>query len=183
MNTEEKAECKALYSTLKKKNIILYVQKTKEQNSYKWSWSPGKGRQKAKEQVEPHLTLSSVLVQQNGPLKARVIPLHGLSPSSFTRLLDTQNPPSSQLVSCDGLPGAWRAHGCWDLTIKTFSRGITWSVVWAVELGMQVWEQLAENSPRHGEEVQILVCWLPGRLCASMLSCSVVSDSLRPQGL
>lgn len=142
MNTEEKAEFKAVYSTLKKKRKTSFYmfRKLNSRTAYKWSWSPGKGRQTAKEQVESHPTppCPQLLVQQNGLLKARVIFLHGLSPSSFTHLLDTQNPPSLQLVSRDSLPGVWRAHRCWDLTIKTFSRGITWSVVWAVESGMQV---------------------------------------------
>ena len=45
MNTEEKAEFKAVYSTLKKKkkNILLYVQKTKQQNSLQMELVPWEG--------------------------------------------------------------------------------------------------------------------------------------------
>lgn len=99
MNTEEKAEFKAVYSSTLEKNkkVLFYLlQKTKEQNSYKWSWSPGKGRQKAKEQVEPHPTLSSVTRAAEWPVESQ-----GHSPPwSFPELihLPTRYPESSVIT-------------------------------------------------------------------------------------
>ena len=183
-------------STLeKKKKVIFYLlQKTKEQNSYKWSYPPGKGRQHAKEQVESHphpalsysaktsspiqptwlcILLSSrrkPTVRQNGPLKARVIPLRGLFPCSFT-CLHTQNPPSSQLVSRDGPLGAWRAYQRWDLTIETFSQGVAWSVVWASRLWNRVCKSEKSWLRTHPDMVRKCRFWRVDGLGGCVLAC------------
>ena len=120
MNPEEKAEFKAVYSTLgktKKKSIFIFFRNIKSRTATNGAGPLGRGERRQRSKWNPAPPRSQLLVQQNGLLKTGVIPLHGLPPSSST-CLHTQNPPSSQLVSRDGLLGAWRAYRCWDLTIK-----------------------------------------------------------------